>query len=102
MTTTAASAFVFKDEAGDFFLLPHPIMDQYRVTEEQRAVIARAFDEARAAAPAAHDDTDGYFWPVIWGIQIGIGAAVAIGYGNDSLSLVLADAVNQIQGQMPR
>ena len=54
MTNAPTSTLVFKNEAGDYFLLPQEILEQGRVPEEHKAEIEQAIAAAQA------DDVSGY------------------------------------------
>jgi len=79
MTNAQTNTLVFKNEAGDYFLVPQATLEQGRIPAEHRAEVERLI----AAAGAGGDDVQGHALPVaIWfagvvleGVVIGYAAA---------------------------
>ena len=63
MTMAQTGTLVFKNEAGDYFLLPQETLEQGRVPEEHKAEVEQAI--AAAEGGAGGDDVQGHlhwFW----------------------------------------
>ncbi len=80
MTAAATRTLVFKDSTGDYFLVPRETLEQGRVPEERKAEVEQLIAGAEAARTGDGDDASGYIWPLIIAAEIGIGAAVFIGW----------------------
>ncbi|MGH2587104.1 MAG: hypothetical protein ACRDJE_19500 [Dehalococcoidia bacterium] len=61
MTTEEKNVFVFKDQAGEYYLLPQETLKQGRVPEEHKAELEQIMAEA-AAQDGADQDTQGFFF----------------------------------------
>jgi hypothetical protein len=82
MTATQDSTLVFKDQAGDYYLVPQGMLEQGRVPAERRAEVERLVAEGNTAEA---DDTQGHILPILLiGAIGGVVAASAIGYGPGS------------------
>ncbi len=78
MTTTQGNTMVFKDQAGDYYILAQATLEQARVPEERKAEVERLVAETTAAE---QDDTQGYFIPafLVYCAGAAIGSAILIG-----------------------
>jgi hypothetical protein len=59
MTTDEMSAVIFKDQAGEYYLLPQAVLERGRVPAEARAAL-EAQVPALQALGAADDDAQGH------------------------------------------
>jgi hypothetical protein len=62
MTDATARVLVFKDEAGDYFLLPQEVLECGRVPKEHEGELERLVSQ--------HEDVHGYAAPIIVAIRI--------------------------------
>jgi hypothetical protein len=83
MTTEQIDALVFKDQAGEYYLLPQAVLERGRVSAEARAAIEEQFPALQALGTAG-DDVQGSVVPaLVGGFVFGMGcAAVGIGIGS--------------------
>lgn len=84
MTTAQMDMLVFKDQAGEYFVLPQVALERGRVSGEMRAAIEERFPALQALGTAG-DDTQGHALFVV-GAVIGAGVTV-IAFGT-TLSLI--------------
>jgi hypothetical protein len=54
MTTTRDTTLVFKDQAGDYFLLPQEALERGRVPAEHKAEVERQLADANADDVSGH------------------------------------------------
>jgi hypothetical protein len=66
MTNAQAGTLVFKNAAGDYFLVPQEVLEQGRVPAEHRAEVEQAI--AAAQDGAGEDDVQGHILPLIFGL----------------------------------
>jgi hypothetical protein len=63
-------ALVLKDGAGNYFLVPKETLEQGRVPAEHTAEV-----EQLIAAGGPDEDTQGFFFPLVYGIAMTVGFA---------------------------
>jgi len=63
MINAETSTLVFKDGAGEYYLLPQEALERGRVPEEHKAEVERLLATATDAKDGA--DVQGYFWPIL-------------------------------------
>jgi hypothetical protein len=80
MSDEQIDALVFKDQAGEYFIVARETLERGRVPAEGRAEVERLIAEAEGARSNDGDDAQGYIWPLIWAAEIAIGAAIIIGW----------------------
>ncbi len=85
MTNAQTNTLVFKNDAGDYFLLPQEAFEQGRVPEEHKAELERLIAERGAGG----DDVQGYWLPLLFAGVVLVGAAAGYGgvrFGEDMQS----------------
>jgi hypothetical protein len=71
MTNAEPATLVFKDQAGEYYLLPQGTLERGRVPAEHKAEVERLLREA--------DDVQGHAIPLFWaGFMVGNGATAAV------------------------
>jgi hypothetical protein len=71
MTNAQTATLVFKDQAGEFYVLPMETLERGRVPAEHRAEVERLLAES--------DDVQGHAIPLFWaGFMVGNGATAAV------------------------
>lgn len=113
-TSEQTTALVFKDQAGDYFLVPREGLEQGRVLQERTAELERLVADTGGAQTAAGDDVRGH---LIWGLvilaEVAVGTAFVIGVTGPEVEVVdssgptWSQLINQTvqagqQGQRPR
>ena len=76
MTDAQTSTLVFKNEAGDYFLLPQETLERGRVPEEHKAEIEQLIT---AQGGIDGEDVQGYWLPLLFAAVTLVG--VSSGYG---------------------
>ena len=71
MTTAQTNMLVFKDQAGDYFLVSAETLTGTRVPEESKAEIERLITEQQ--------DVQGYFWQLLGLLHLTPLAVIATG-----------------------
>ena len=85
MTTTQDTTLVFKDQAGDYYLLPQATIEGAKVPAERTAEVERLVG---AATGGEGDDTRGHFIPLLFLAGCAaFGGGFAVGYGFQDLYL---------------
>jgi hypothetical protein len=77
-TTTTTPVLVFKDGAGDYFLVPQDVLERGRGPDERTAELEQII---AAQGGAAGDDTGGYIAPLILAAAFSTGFALGFGFG---------------------
>jgi hypothetical protein len=82
--TTTQDTVIFKDQAGDYYLIPQGTLERGRVPAGHRADVERLVAESTVAG---QDDTQGYFIPafLIYCAGAAIGSAILIGSSGGDL-----------------
>lgn len=65
MTESQTSTLVFKDQAGDYFLVPRATVEQGRVPDERKAEVERLIAETGGGVSDNDDDVRGHGGPLI-------------------------------------
>jgi len=60
MTNAETHVLIFKDQTGDYYLLPQETLERGRVPADHRAEVERLVAEAEDARSMGGDDTHGY------------------------------------------
>jgi hypothetical protein len=107
MESTEQATLIFKDQAGEYYVLPQALLERGRIPAEAKA-------ELEAQVPAlweigtAGDDTQGHAAPVVAGALVVGGAAVfgvsylissALWPESDYLYFAIQDVVDQFEGR---
>jgi hypothetical protein len=66
---------IFQDQAGDYFLLPREVMEQFRAPAEQGAAAERSLALSASNNDAGADDTEAFALPLIFFAGMAVGAA---------------------------
>jgi hypothetical protein len=82
---------VFKDQAGDYYLLPREVMERHRVPAEQKAEVEQSLAGAAPTGGGGADDTGAFALPAIFFVGLAIG--VAAGSVGTATTVVIADKV---------
>jgi hypothetical protein len=77
MTNERTLALVFKDQAGEYYLVPEETLERGRVPAEHKAALEAQF-AALAPAPTEGDDVQGYAAPVVVPYLVGIAAGLTV------------------------
>ncbi|MGH2584382.1 MAG: hypothetical protein ACRDJE_05655 [Dehalococcoidia bacterium] len=101
MTTDQIDAVVFKDQAGEYYLLPQALLERSRVSAEAKATIEMQVPPLQALRTAG-DDVQGHH-PMIIGAAAGIAVTLfGLGIGNsmnnnDNLGPLLQEFISKYQ-----
>lgn len=95
MTNEQATTLVFRNEAGDYFLVPRATLEQGRVPQEQTAELEQAI--AAAHSEAGGGDVQGFIAPAV---AVGIFfVGELIGFG---VTAALTQEKGTLQGHLHR
>ena len=83
MTNAQTGTLVFKDSAGDYFLLPQETLEQGRVPTEHTAKLERLIEERGAGG----DDVQGYYANLLWGLGFVIADKMGLFDGVDAVEM---------------
>lgn len=75
MTSEQTNALIFKDQAGEYYLLPQATLERGRVPAEQKAVLEQAI---AAAHGGADEDTQGFLFLTVPAVLVGYYGTKAI------------------------
>jgi len=104
MTTEQIDAMVFKDQAGEYFVMPQAVLERGRVPVEAKAAIGARFPALQAIG-ANDRDVQGHVAPIVVDVAISVGALI-VGFGvtrsllsGDPLGPVVQRAIDQYQSR---
>jgi hypothetical protein len=78
MTQTQTDTLVFKNQAGDYFLVPQEALERGRVPPARKAEVEWLIAAQRGATG---DDTEGHIFPLIGLAAFSVGVALGFGFG---------------------
>jgi hypothetical protein len=81
MSETREGFMVFKNEAGDYFLVPLATLAEGRVAEEHKAAVEQAVESAQSGA--GENDAQGFILPALAVIAFGVGFNIGYTVGKD-------------------
>ncbi len=67
MTSEQTQVLIFKDQAGEYYLLPQETLERGRVSEEHKAEVERYL--------ADQGDVQGHILPLLYGVAMTVGFA---------------------------
>ena len=68
MTNEQTTTLVFKDQAGEYYLVSQATLEQGRVPAEQKAALEQLIAEQQ-------EDVQGYILPILYGVAMTVGFA---------------------------